>query len=89
MPTSFETVGWTSWIGLAYVSIFSMLVGFIFWYKGLAQGGIARVGQIQLLQPFFGLILAGLLLGEAVSWFMITITLLVAWCVLGTKRYAK
>ena len=39
-----------------------MLVGFVFWYRGLALGGIAGVGQLQLLQPFFGLALAGLLL---------------------------
>ena len=44
-----------AWIGLAYVSLFSMLIGFVFWYRGLALGGIAAVGQLQLLQPFFGL----------------------------------
>ena len=44
-----------SWAALGYVSLFSMLIGFIFWYKGLAAGGIAAVGQLQLLQPFFGL----------------------------------
>ena len=42
-----------------------MLIGFVFWYRGLAQGGVAAVGQLQLLQPFMGLALAGLLLGEA------------------------
>ncbi len=40
--------------GLACVSLFSMLIGFVFWYRGLALGGIAGVGQLQLLQPFFG-----------------------------------
>jgi drug/metabolite transporter (DMT)-like permease len=45
----------SAWLGLAYVSLFSMLIGFVFWYRGLAQGGIAAVGQLQLLQPFFGL----------------------------------
>jgi hypothetical protein len=34
-----------------------VFIGFIFWYKGLAQGGITTVGQLQLLQPFFGLLL--------------------------------
>ena len=63
---------------LAYVSIFSMLVGFIFWYRGLALGGIAGVGQLQLLQPFFGLILAALLLHEPVAWTMIVSTLVVS-----------
>ncbi len=53
-----------AWLGLAYVSIFSMFVGFLFWYSGLAAGGVARVGQIQLLQPFMTLIGGWLLLGE-------------------------
>lgn len=66
-PDSFGAVGWPAWMSLAYVSIFSMLVGFVFWYRGLVQGGIAAVGQLQLLQPFFGLALAATLLRESVS----------------------
>lgn len=58
MPSSFENVSVEAWGGLAYVSLFSMFLGFVFWYKGLAQGGTATVGQLQLLQPFFGLALA-------------------------------
>ena len=56
-----------AWLGFAYVSLFSMLIGFFFWYKGLALGGIARVGQVQLLQPFLTLLGAALLLGETLS----------------------
>ena len=77
-----------AWLGLAYVSVFSMLVGFVFWYRGLALGGIAGVGQLQLLQPFFGLALAGLLLHEPVAWTMIAATGLVVFCVAGAKRFA-
>ncbi|ODA18952.1 transporter, partial [Achromobacter xylosoxidans] len=44
-PPSFAQVTPAGWIGLAYVSLFSMLIGFVFWYRGLAQGGIAAVGQ--------------------------------------------
>ena len=68
--------------------VFSMLVGFVFWYRGLALGGIAGVGQLQLLQPFFGLALAGLLLGEPVAPTMIAVTGLVIACVAGAKRFA-
>ena len=50
-----------------------MLIGFVFWYRGLALGGIAGVGQLQLLQPFFGLVLAALLLHEPVGWAMIAV----------------
>jgi drug/metabolite transporter (DMT)-like permease len=56
-----------AWIGFGYVSLFSMFIGFFFWYKGLALGGIARVGQVQLLQPFLTLIGAVLLLGESLQ----------------------
>jgi drug/metabolite transporter (DMT)-like permease len=77
-----------AWLGLAYVSLFSMLIGFVFWYRGLAQGGIAAVGQLQLLQPFFGLALAATLLGEQVSVGMLAVTLAVVACVAGAKKLA-
>lgn len=89
MPPSFDGVGVSAWIGLAYVSLFSMLIGFVFWYRGLAQGGIAAVGQLQLLQPFFGLALAATLLHEQVSSLMVVVTLGVVLCVVGAKRFAK
>ena len=89
MPASVEHVGAPAWLGLAYVSLFSMLIGFVFWYRGLAQGGIAAVGQLQLLQPFFGLALAALLLGEAVSWQMLAVSAAVAACVTGARRFAR
>jgi drug/metabolite transporter (DMT)-like permease len=88
LPSAWAGIGARAWVGLAYVSVFSMLIGFIFWYRGLALGGIAAVGQLQLLQPFFGLALAGLLLGEPVAWTMIVVTVLVVLCVAAAKRYA-
>lgn len=89
MPPSFDGVGVSAWIGLAYVSLFSMLIGFVFWYRGLAQGGIAAVGQLQLLQPFFGLALAATLLHEQVSPLMVVVTVGVVLCVVGAKQFAK
>ncbi len=88
LPDTLADVQMPAWIGLAYVSVFSMLVGFVFWYRGLALGGISGVGQLQLLQPFFGLALAGLLLGEPVAWSMVAVTALVVLCVAGAKRFA-
>jgi drug/metabolite transporter (DMT)-like permease len=81
-------VGWASWLGLGYVSVFSMLIGFIFWYRGLSLGGIASVGQLQLLQPLLGLGLAALLLHEPVAPMMLGVTLLVVGSVAGAKRFA-
>lgn len=88
LPASWSGVGAPAWISLGYVSIFSMLVGFIFWYRGLALGGIAGVGQLQLLQPFFGLVLAAVLLGEPIVWTMVASTVVVVGCVAGAKRFA-
>jgi drug/metabolite transporter (DMT)-like permease len=55
----------SAWMGFAYVSCVSMFLGFFFWYRGMALGGIARVGQTQLTQPFITLLASSLLLGEA------------------------
>lgn len=88
MPASFGQIDTPAWMGLAYVSVFSMLLGFLFWYRGLAQGGIAAVGQLQLFQPFMGLALAALLLHEKVNGAMVLVTLGAVVCVAGAKKYA-
>jgi drug/metabolite transporter (DMT)-like permease len=88
-PETLADINPQAWGGLAYVSLFSMLIGFIFWYRGLALGGIAAVGQLQLLQPFFGLVLAATLLHEEVSPAMIGITLVVVLCVAGARKFAR
>jgi drug/metabolite transporter (DMT)-like permease len=59
--------GGHEWLGFAYVSAVSMFAGFIVWYEGLARGGVARVGQTQLLQPVLTLIWAALVLGEGID----------------------
>jgi len=77
-----------SWLGLGYVSVFSMLIGFVFWYRGLSLGGIASVGQLQLLQPFMGLALAAALLHEPIAPMMVVVTMAVVASVAGAKRFA-
>ena len=57
-----------SWLGFLYVGLFSMWIGFFFWYRGLAAGGVARVGQTQLLQPFFTVLIAAAMLDESLTW---------------------
>ncbi len=88
-PPSLSGITPTAWISLAYVSLFSMFLGFVFWYRGLAQGGIAAVGQLQLLQPFFGLALAATLLHEQVSLCMLGVTVAVILCVVGARKFSK
>ena len=87
-PAAPAAVPATAWAGLAYVSLFSMLIGFIFWYRGLALGGIAAVSQLQLLQPMFGLAVSALLLHEAVGWPMVATTVCVIACVTGARRFS-
>lgn len=87
-PASFADITGPGWFALAYVSVFSMLIGFVFWYRGLALGGIAAVGQLQLLQPFIGFGFAALLLHERVSGAMLMVTLAAVICVAGAKRTA-
>lgn len=88
-PTGFVGVPVSAWVGLGYVALFSMLIGFIFWYRGLALGGIAAVGQLQLLQPLLGLGLAALVLGERVDGAMLGVTVAVVACVAGAKSFAR
>jgi drug/metabolite transporter (DMT)-like permease len=89
LPASWDSVGGPAWLGLVYVSLFSMLIGFVFWYTGLSRGGIAAVGQLQLLQPFFGLMLAAALLREPVGWTMVAVCAAVVLCVVGARRFAR
>jgi drug/metabolite transporter (DMT)-like permease len=53
-----------AWTGFAYVTLFSMWLGFFAWYRGLALGGTVRVSQVQLVQPFLALLFAVPVLGE-------------------------
>lgn len=86
MPRNFASLGWQSLCGFAYVSIVSMFLAFVVWYKGLALGGIARIGQLQLLQPFLTILVAAMLLHEQVSWAEILSALIVIACVIVGRR---
>lgn len=89
MPVSWSSTSVSALLSLAYVSLFSMLIGFVFWYRGLAQGGIAAVGQLQLLQPFFGLLLSMLILHESLGWPIFIVNIGVVLCVAFARRFAS
>ncbi len=74
---------WQAWLGFWYAGIISMFVGSVAWYQGLAAGGIARIGQLNLIQPILALGWSALLLGEHVSWpfFVTAIVVLVSMAV--------
>ncbi|WP_246696677.1 DMT family transporter [Methylobacterium planeticum] len=88
LPADPGAIRTPAWAGLAYVSLFSMLIGFVFWYRGLARGGIAAIGQLQLLQPFLGFLVAGLVLGEAIEARMLVAAGAVVACVAGARHVA-
>jgi drug/metabolite transporter (DMT)-like permease len=58
----------SAWVGFGYVGVVSMFAGSVFWYLGLAAGGTARIGQLNLAQPFLAIIWSALLLGEHITW---------------------
>jgi drug/metabolite transporter (DMT)-like permease len=72
--------------GFAYVAIVSMFAAFFAWYAGLARGGVARIGQIQLAQAPLTLLWAGLFLGERVTLGSALTAVLVVGCVAATQR---
>ena len=63
-PSNVASVSFGAVLGFLYVSIFSMFLGFFAWYRGLSIGGVARIGQIQLLQPFLTILASVAFLGE-------------------------
>jgi drug/metabolite transporter (DMT)-like permease len=75
-------------LGFAYVCLFSMFIGFFFWYHGLKLGGTARVGQLQLIQSFLGFGLAALLLGESVPPSALIAVGLIVCCIFGARKFA-
>jgi drug/metabolite transporter (DMT)-like permease len=74
--------------GFAYVTVISQYVGFFFWNAGLAMGGVARVGQVQLLQTFITLIFAATLAGETVEPVVWLVAVVVVALVVAAKRVA-
>jgi drug/metabolite transporter (DMT)-like permease len=74
-----------AWLGFAYVSLFSMWLGFFAWYRGLTLGGVVRVSQVQLVQPFLALLFAVPVLGERLD----GLTLLFAAAVVGVVFVGK
>jgi drug/metabolite transporter (DMT)-like permease len=78
--------GLMAWTILIYLSLFPMFIGFFFWYEGLAVGGIARVSQVQLIQPFCTLVAASVLLGDSLTIVNLVFAFLVVSTVILGKR---
>jgi len=66
-PADAGHIGMKPWIAVLYVALFPQWIGFFAWNAGLAMGGIARVSQMQLLQPFVTFALAAIFIGETIT----------------------
>jgi drug/metabolite transporter (DMT)-like permease len=86
LPANFATVPVNAVLSFLYVSIFSMFLGFFAWYRGLALGGIARIGQLQLIQPFMTIFASVILVGEHLTLETIGFAAAVIGCVILGKR---
>jgi drug/metabolite transporter (DMT)-like permease len=82
----FSRAGGVEWFGFAYVTVISMFLGFFAWYAGLAAGGVAKVGQVQLAQPVLTISWAALFLGEPIGWSTALAAAAVLTCVIWTQR---
>ena len=85
-PAEAAQVRPAAWGGFVYVTVFSMWLGFFAWYRGLALGGVMRVSQVQLLQPFLTLLFAVPVLGERLDALTVLFALAVIAVVFVGKR---
>ncbi len=83
---NFSAVKPSAWLGFLYVSLFSQLIGFFFWYGGMAQAGVAKVSQVQLLQLFLTLIFSALINQEKVTRLTWAVALIIVALVWFIKR---
>ena len=84
--TSYATISFLAFMSLMYVGLFSMFIGFFFWYKGIAIGGISRVGQVQLIQPFLTIIGAYFLTNEKITFLNILFALIILIVIIIGRR---
>ena len=88
-PTQASAAPASAWLAFVYLGLMSQWIGFFFWYKGLAMGGIARVSQVQLIQLFFTLAFAALLLKESIEPAMFVVALLTVALIAVGRRSPK
>jgi drug/metabolite transporter (DMT)-like permease len=86
MPTNMAQIPNNIWLGFLYLALVSQLFAFFVWNKGLALGGVARVSQTQLVQPFVTIIASVLLLNETLDTTTIVFALLVVSTVAISKK---
>ncbi|KKI91257.1 multidrug transporter [Bacillus sp. SA1-12] len=75
-----------AWVSFIYLAVVSQFLAYVAWYSGMAMGGIARVSQIQYLQPFLMILFATVFLDESITLFTIVIAVIVVFSVILGKN---
>ncbi|MEH7388250.1 DMT family transporter [Bacillus sp. JJ1521] len=75
-----------AWVSFIYLAVVSQFLAYVAWYSGMAMGGIARVSQLQYLQPFLMIIFATVFLDESITFFTIIIAVIVVISVILGKN---
>lgn len=75
-----------AWVSFIYLAVVSQFLAYVAWYSGMAMGGIARVSQIQYLQPFLMIVFATVFLDESITFFTLTIAVVVVISVMVGKN---
>ncbi|WP_407271185.1 DMT family transporter [Radiobacillus sp. PE A8.2] len=75
-----------AWISFLYLAIVSQFLAYVAWYSGMAMGGIARVSQIQYLQPFLMILFATVFLDESITFLTVVIAVIVVISVMFGKK---
>jgi drug/metabolite transporter (DMT)-like permease len=75
-----------AWASFIYLAVVSQFLAYVAWYSGMAMGGIARVSQIQYLQPFLMILFSAVFLNESITFFTLIIAVLVVFSVILGKN---
>lgn len=75
-----------AWVSFIYLAVVSQFLAYVAWYSGLAMGGIARVSQIQYLQPFLMILIATVFLDETITLLTVVIAVIVVFSVIFGKN---
>lgn len=75
-----------AWVSLIYLAVVSQFLAYVAWYSGMAMGGIARVSQIQYLQPFLMIVFATVFLDESITSFTLVTAMIVVFSVILGKN---
>ncbi|MEH7393301.1 DMT family transporter [Bacillus sp. JJ1474] len=77
-----------AWVSFIYLAVVSQFLAYVAWYGGMAMGGIARVSQVQYLQPFLMILFAAVFLDESITFFTLVMAVIVVFSVIIGKNTA-